>query len=328
MLLISTSTFLPVTTSEINETNSCTREMITAYPKQAKNQSDKEGILEIYEKMVDKISKQKDPSLELSYLFLQPEIKDIITTISDQYTVETISILFSNNNILSKINYLAHYQRREEQRRKNETVQQLEQILGKIIETNLSYFETDTILPNSFQNEENRTLLYSSWIHYLHNNPKIKETMNNLFIDPVIFFVTFSIAMALWGFGLGAMSCCIPELIPLATMITEAVILGLLSGQLINFFFQSNSTFFNTIMESICTIFLITPDQLNTACACLSCLIVLAAYLYIWEICPISALSTLVKTIGGGTMVVAPPFLFSWFIASNIRFDDESGVSN
>lgn len=152
--------------------------------------------------------------------------------------------------------------------------------------------------------------------------------MQSLSIDPVIFFIVFSISIALWGFIIGAMSCCIPELIPIGAMFIEALILGLGGALAVDFIFCSNIPVVNQVIGSICTLFQITQTQLEVVIACLLCLVIIGAYLWIWNVCPISQLSTSVKILGGGSLVVSPPLLFSWFIATHNPYDNETNSTN
>jgi len=81
MLLISVTTFIPVTSSHTN-------------PIEKKNElfnvSNNDNIKQLLEQIIDKIYYNKNPSDELSELLSFPEIKQVIGEISDNETLDTI----------------------------------------------------------------------------------------------------------------------------------------------------------------------------------------------------------------------------------------------
>jgi hypothetical protein len=285
--------------------------------------SRKERMRDTYDQMVDKIAQKSDPSYEISMLLSNPEVQDIIMEISDEQTLETINTLFSKQPLFTKLQMLNTYAIKTETIRENDTVQSIEQMLERLIQTKLTFEENITLLPEEFFTQENKSILYDGWGTYLTNNPKIQTIMDELMIDPVIFLLVFAISIGLWGFGIGAMSCCMPELIPLGTMVTEALILGLGGSLLVDLIFSSNIPLLNQFIEGLCSMLLITKTQLEVIVASLLSLIIIGTYLWIWSVCPLIQLSTVVKAIGGGSIVVGPPLIFAWFCGKYFYVEDE-----
>lgn len=283
----------------------------------------KESIINIYEQIIDKIMQKSDPTEELSILLSNTEIQEIIKEISDKQTVETINILFSKQTIFTKLQTLNTYAMQTDTARKNNTTQSIEQMLQRLVQTNLTYEENITLIPEKFFTNENKSIVYEGWNTYLTNNPKIKTIMESLRIDPALFIIVFAISIGIWGFSIGAMSCCTPELIAIGAMVVESLILGLAGSLLVDLIFSSNIPFLDQLIEKLCSILLITQTQLEVIIASLLCLIIIGTYLWIWNVCPISQLSKVVKAMGGGFIVVGPPSLFAWFCASYFIVEDE-----
>ena len=196
-------------------------------------------------------------------------------------------------------------------------------MLDRLVQTHLTFEENITLIPEEFFTNENKSIIYEGWNTYLTDNPKIQTILDYLMIDPVIFLLVFSISIGFWGFGIGAMSCCTPELIPIGAMVIEALILGLAGSLFIDLIFSSNIPLLNQFIEGLCSILLITQTQLEVIVASLLCLVIIGVYLWIWSVCPLSQLSKAVKATGGGLLVVGPPLLFAWFCGKYFYIEDE-----
>ena len=323
ILLLSSITLFPMVTPQQD-----TFQRKQIYTFNPKNQpyiinENKESMIDIYEQMIDKIAQKRDPSEEISIFLSNPEVQKIIQNISDQQTLETINTLFSKQSIFSKIQSLNTYGLQMDNIRKNNTAQSIEQMIEQLIDTNLTYEESITLTPEEFFSPKNQSILNEGWGNYLTNNPKIQEIMDSLMIDPVIFLLVFAISIGIWGFTIGAMSCCMPELIPLGAMVVESLILGLAGSLLIDAFFSTNIPFLNQFIDGLCSLLLLSQTQLEVIIASLFCLIIIGTYLWIWSVCPISQLSRFVKAMGGGSLVVGPPFIFGLLCGKYFYIEDE-----
>lgn len=323
ILLLSTVTLFPIVTPHQDRFQQHTTGNKNLKQQIISSSSQKESMIYIYEQMIDKIYQKSDPSEELSILLSNPEIQEIIKEISDEQTLQTINTLFAKQSIFTKIQELNTYAIRTDTTRKNETVQSIEQMLDRLVQTHLTFDENITLIPEEFFSQENKSILFEGWNNYLTNNPKIQNIIDYLMIDPVIFLLVFSISIGLWGFGIGAMSCCMPELIPIGAMAIEALILGLAGSLMVDLIFSSNIPFLDQFITGICSRLLLTETQLEVVVASLLCLVIMGAYLWIWSVCPISQLSRAVKATGGGLLVVGPPLLFAWFCAEYFHIDNE-----
>lgn len=323
ILLLSSITFFPIITPQQH-----TYQQKAVHTNDLKNQthlitSQKESMIDIYEEMIDKIAKKIDPLDELSTLLSNPEVQEIIKDISNEQTLDTITALFSKQTLFKKLQSLNSYGKQIDTTRKNDTVQSIEQMLQKLIQTNLSFEMNITLIPEEFYTDENKSILYQGWNLYLTNNPKIHTILESLRIDPVIFVLVFAISIGIWGFMIGAMSCCMPELIAIGAMVVESLILGMAGSLLVDLIFSTSIPFLNNFIESICSMLLISQTQLEVIVATLFCLIIMGTYLWLWNVCPISQLSKLVKVIGGGSFVVGPPLIIAWFCAKYFYVENE-----
>jgi hypothetical protein len=201
-------------------------------------------------------------------------------------------------------------------KRQNKSVQSLEHNLEELIKSNLTTPSILSCIPDTFFSQNNKTLLYDNWLKYLSENPYVEGIMCQLPVDPLLFFFFYAISISLWGFGFGAASCCIPELVPLGIMFVEALILGLASSLLVDVVCSSEIPFINALIGIMCNITNLSKIQIEIMTGSLCCLIVMGTYLWLWELCPNTELNMLVKLIGGGSILIGPPFLFSWLLSS------------
>ena len=305
MLLISVATFIPVTSSHTN-------------PVEKRNElfnvSNNDNIKQLLEQIIDRIYYNKNPSEELSELLSFPEIKQVIGEISDNETLDTIEILFSEKNIFLKILNVNQYSHALEKKRQNHSVMEFENELDGQISSNFSHLENLSIMQELNVTSENIANWQSEWENYLDAHQKLKSIMQDFIIypNPVIFFVVFSIVVFFWGFSYGAASICFPKILPMAVMITEAVILGLASSYAIGSLISSDIPIVDQIVTTICDMLHLNREQLIAITESLACLIVIAAYILVWDI------FLFVQAIGVGGMVVGPALLIA--LIASIEF--------
>lgn len=326
-ILITTITILPVSVSKhldsmhINNTFNNQNTILF-------EQSDRASIHRLYMIMIENLLQKNSPSNELSIFLLQPTIRNTISTLSDSTTLRTMDILFSNSHSLTKFLTLLQYCTYIETNQNHQSIESFEQILNQLVKSNLTYEKNITFLPTTYLDNHNKTILYESWKQYLKTNPSIHHIITELAIDPILFFFVFALSMGLWGFGIGAASCCIPDLIPLGIMVVEALTLGIASGLVLDFICSSQGPFISTLFTKLCNMTGLSKIQIEIISACLLCLIVIGSYLWLWEICELTQLSTVVKIIGGGIFAVGPPILFSWFISNYYPSSTHSSNTN
>ncbi len=275
-----------------------------------------ENMTYMYKKMIEKINDGEDPLEEFVFFSSDPHIQTIIQSLSDNHTMQAITTLFSEKPILTKLPSLKRYALFTESIQQNESVQSFDRLLEHLANTNLTLHEDIPLFDADFLSDHNKTLLSTGWTDYLDTHPLIKHIISNLEMNPAVFLLVFALSIGIWGFGIGAVSCVIPELLPLGIMITEALILGLAGSLFTDAIFSSDIPMINRLIEVTCNALALTETQLEVLIASLCCLIVLGTYLYLWEICPITQLSAIIKGIGGGSFVIAPPLLIAWFLAS------------
>jgi len=273
------------------------------------------NIEEVYELIIQKIILNVDPSGELSILLSNPNIQTIIKELSDEQTLQTIKTLFSKKSIYVKLQALHQYDQRTNLIQQNESVHLFDHMLQGVISTNLTSEDAKLIFPKEMLTIENKSILFSAWKNYLNNHPNIANILNAQGIDPVIFFLVFSISIGLWGFSLGAVSVLNPNVFSIGAMFTEALILGLASSWLVDELFTGDYPVLNQIIQFICSRTLITQTQLEVTIACLTCLIIMGAYIFLWTVCPITQLKTILNIIGGGTIIVGPPLVLAFALA-------------
>ena len=302
-LLISVTTFIPVTSSHTN-------------PIEKRNElfnvSNNDNIKQLLEQIIDKIYYNKNPSDELSELLSFPEIKQVIGEISDNETLDIIEILFSEKNIFLKILNVNQYSHVLEKKRQNHSVMEFENELDGQISSNFSHLENLSIMQELNVTSENIANWQSEWENYLDAHQKLKTIMQDFTINPLIFFVVFSIVVFFWGFGYGAASICFPKILPMAIMITEAIILGLVSSFIIGSLYSSGIPIVDQVATTICDMLHLSREQLIAVTASLACLIVVAAYILVWDI------TLFVQAVGVGSMVVGPALLIA--LITSIEF--------
>ena len=296
MLLISVTTFIPVTSSHTN-------------PIEKRNElfnvSNNDNIKQLLEQIIDKIYYNKNPSDELSELLSFSEIKQVIGEISDNETLDTIEILFSEKNIFLKILNVNQYSHVLEKKRQNHSVMEFEKELDGQISSNFSHLENLSIMQELNVTSENIANWQSEWENYLDAHQKLKSIMQDFGIDPVIFVLVFSIVVFFWGFSYGTATIFFPKILPMAVVITEAVILGLASSYAIGSLLSSDIPIVDQIVTTICDMLHLNCEQLISITASLACLIVIAAYILVCDI------FLFVQAIGVGGMVVGPALLIA-----------------
>ncbi len=295
-LLISVTTFIPVTSSHTN-------------PIEKRNElfnvSNNDNIKQLLEQIIDKIYYNKNPSDELSELLSFSEIKQVIGEISDNETLDTIEILFSEKNIFLKILNVNQYSHVLEKKRQNHSVMEFEKELDGQISSNFSHLENLSIMQELNVTSENIANWQSEWENYLDAHQKLKSIMQDFGIDPVIFVLVFSIVVFFWGFSYGTATIFFPKILPMAVVITEAVILGLASSYAIGSLLSSDIPIVDQIVTTICDMLHLNCEQLISITASLACLIVIAAYILVCDI------FLFVQAIGVGGMVVGPALLIA-----------------
>jgi len=310
MLLISVTTFIPVTSSHTN-------------PIEKRNElfnvSNNDNIKQLLEQIMDKIYYNKNPSDELSELLSFPEIKQVIGEISDNETLDTIEILFSEKNIFLKILNVNQYSHVLEKKRQNHSVMEFENELDGQISSNFSHLENLSIMQELNVTSENIANWQSEWENYLDAHQKLKSIMQEFRIDPVIFVLVFSIVVFFWGFSYGVASIFFPKILPMAVVITEAVILGLASSYAIGSLLSSDIPIVDQIVTTICDMLHLNCEQLISITASLACLIVIAAYILVCDI------SLFVQAIGVGGMVIGPALLIA--LIASIEFYPEDDTN-
>ena len=117
MLLISVATFIPMTSSHTNPVEKRSELF---------NVLNNDNIKHLFEQIIDKIYYNKNPSEELSKLLSFQEIKQVIGQISDNETLETTEILFSEKNIFLKILNVNQYSHILEKKRQNHSITKFE----------------------------------------------------------------------------------------------------------------------------------------------------------------------------------------------------------
>jgi hypothetical protein len=302
-LLISVATFIPATSSHTNPVEKRSELF---------NISNNDNIKQLLEQIIDKIYYNKNLSEELSELLSFPEIKQVIGEISDNETLDTIEILFSEKNIFLKILNVNQYSHSLEKKRQNHSVMEFENELDGQISSNFNHLENLSIMQELNVTSENIANWQSEWENYLDAHQKLKSIMQDFTINPVIFFVVFSIVVFFWGFSYGAASVCFPKILPMAVMITEALILGLASSYVIGSLISSDIPIVDQILTTICDMLQLNREQLIAITASLACLIVVAAYILVWDI------TLFVQAIGVGGMVVGPALLIA--LIASIEF--------
>lgn len=133
----------------------------------------KKEIKEVYERMIEKIIHNDNPSSELFLLFSHQKIKENILNLSNKDTVDTIEILFSEKNVFTKLKEIKKNVLVMNNVKKSESVQIFEDMLNQYVHTNLSYHSSDFFIPESFQSTKNKTILYQGWGTFLNENPKL-----------------------------------------------------------------------------------------------------------------------------------------------------------
>ena len=273
------------------------------------------NIAEVYEQLIEKILRGVDPSEELSLLLSNPNIQTIIKELSDEQTLQTMQTLFSKKSIYLKLQALHQYDQKTNLIHQNESVQVFDQMLQRVISTNLTSDDAKLLFPEELLTEENKSILFSAWTNYLHTHPNIANILQTLYIDPFIFFIVFAISIFFWGFPLGGVAVLYPEVFSIGAMVTEALILGLAGSLLVDAFFTGDYPVLNQIIQLICSSPMITQTQLEVIVACLTSLIIMGAFMFLWN-CPIAQIQTVVNFLGGGTIIVAPPLVLALIIAS------------
>jgi len=311
VILISVATLIPVTSSHTSPVEKRSGSF---------NVSNNDNIKQLFEQLIDKIYYNKNPSEELSELLSFPEIKQVIGEISDKETLDTIEILFSEKNIFPKILNVNQYSHILEKKRQNHSIMEFENELDGQISSNFSYLENLSIMQELNVTSENIANWQSEWENYLDAHQKLKSIMQNFAIspDPVIFVIVFSVVVFFWGFGYGAASVCFPEILPMAIMITETLILGLASSYAIGSLISSDIPIVDQIVTTICDMLHLNREQLIAVTASLVCLIVIAAYILVWDIAPF------VQAIGAGSMVVGPALLIALIVSIYFNPGDDT----
>jgi hypothetical protein len=163
-------------------------------------------IKEIYEQTVKKITLGLNPSEELSILLSNPDIQTIIKDYSDEQTLEIMKTLFSKKPIFTKLQAIHIYQTKTNIIRENESVQLFEQMVYRIIKTNLTSDDTSLLVPEELLTEQNKSILFSTWKNYLTTHPNIASILDSFEIDLFTFFVFFTLALTVWGFIFGGLA--------------------------------------------------------------------------------------------------------------------------
>jgi hypothetical protein len=188
--------------------------------------SNKDEIQASYERMLDKVHNGSDPSKEISELLSYHEIKDAVRDFSDDETLETIEILFSEKNRFIKRQKIIQYHDKIESERQSSTIQELEYELNNILSSNIGSLENIENL--EFISKLNLTLeditnYYVEWVKYLDENPRLELLILDFDIDPLDIFVFL---ICVWSFIYAGAAVAFPCVV----MIVEATIFGMLAG--------------------------------------------------------------------------------------------------
>ena len=192
--------------------------------------SNKDEIRASYERMLDKVHNGSDPSKEISELLSYHEIKDAIRDFSDDETLETIEILFSEKNRFIKRQKIIQYHDKIESERQSSIIQELEYELNNILSSNIGSLENIENL--EFISKLNLTLeditnYYVEWVKYLDENPRLEMLILDFDIDPLDIFVFL---IFVWSFIYAGAAVTFPQVFPCVVMIVEATIFGMLAG--------------------------------------------------------------------------------------------------
>jgi hypothetical protein len=155
---------------------------------------------------------------------------------------------------------------------------------------------------------------YNEWEKHLNTHPELKTIMEINAINPILFFLVFSIVIFFWGGIYGIASVCASELCPLVIMITEALIVGLACSYAVGTLIGRNDSFVNLVVSMICDLLPCNQEQVLSIISSLTCLVMIATFVFLWEI------STTVQALGAWSMVVGPPLLIA-LIASREYYE-------
>jgi hypothetical protein len=265
-------------------------------------------IKEIYEQAVKKITLGLNPSDELSILLSNPDIQNIIKNFSDEQTLEIMNTLFSKKPIFTKLQAIQVYEKKMNLVRENESVQLFEQMFKRLVYTNLTA-EESTFLPEEMLTEEHKSILFSIWANYLNTHPNIAYLLDSLDFNVFTFAIFFILSSLVWGSTIGAIAVINAEALSVGTMYAEAAVLGLIGSFLADIPFSGDFPIIQKFIQSFCTSTGLSQSQIENIVSSLTCLIFVGVFCYLWTGFPIAKLTTVVRMIGGGTMVVGPPLI-------------------
>lgn len=320
MLLISTATILPVTSSSTKSILTNSFKNIKTPSKQI-SISDRNEIELLYEQMKNKIYNNCDPSEEITELISHPELKNILQEISDEETFSTIEVLFSDKNWIIKRLKLIQYSNVLEEKKQNENFQIFKNEFNSIIASDISSLEDIEqldVIQRYNVTYGNIETFYSYWEEYLNDNSRIKSILQSSEFDPLIFFAIFFVWLLIYTFTFnGLVTAFYNEMLciyyPLIIGMLEAFVIGVIGGAFLFDQFQfsilGNLSFVEWITNNI--IYKLFPQleiwdkAIQEIVSSTLAILCLGIYILIFD------MSDLIQFFGGGFFSISIPLLLS-----------------